>query len=758
MLDVPIGTAIERASDKVWPGGWIDATGFDTYYNATGAWCYHTGVDLNLNVPTFDADKDSPVYAIADGLVVYAQLNTVWGIGNAIIVIKHVLPDNTILWSRYAHVENIKVMVGHIVSKGEQIAQIGNAAGRYPYHLHFDIATIDLGASPGDWPGTDNVRLLKDYLDPLLTIQKYHSNEVISVTTNEYIVLGDQHVHVRAAPNQTSQILAMVPTGKHVTGVVENDWVKIGISFVTPFLVDTDNPGNVPAYGYMLGALLKPVLTTPVPVPTNTRWNAKFFLGTAMAGVPVFTTEYDTVNFNWGLGSPNQAVPIEKWSAIFERTITYDTNAERLWTVTADDGVRFYLDDVLVINAWREQPATPYVYRGIPAAGPHKERIEYFEQGGQASLVFSSEIAPPPILPAPAGQFKAEHGLHMMFGWGRGDDAIKYGCTNFVWLDDYDSARRACDALEKTSVWDGKGTVGFRKWWNGVWPTQDQVMTELHIGQDNRIISIPTNECEFVPKQGLEAITFHTSWDIQMAEMAARVGATVALGTYAVGNPNICDWRVVQALKNGYSNWWNTFEARTGIKPCWDQHQYWPNWDEGFSNWEGDIAFQVEQPPSTVTVEYIMAQQPYMEKIGRNKTEVWRFPQSNQMNLMSGGAPTPGSKTVHIYEQNWYSSRVAFLILLCGFDITKGVYWCSESGMDVGGKGGFPGNGKGSADVIAWAARENIIWERPVTDDYGHTARIPHAGHAIFMAGESAQWASYSVKSMIQDLAPMWRS
>lgn len=163
-FDWPVGTPEERAAATYdWPGSWIDATGFGTLYGATGKNCYHTGADLNNNKPKFDSDAHAPVYAIADGVVVFAGSLPVWGV---VVVVRHPF-GNSAVWSRYAHVEALRVKQGDSVAKGQHLANISNAAGRYPYHLHFDIALIDLGASPGDWPGMQRNRLMRDYLNPV---------------------------------------------------------------------------------------------------------------------------------------------------------------------------------------------------------------------------------------------------------------------------------------------------------------------------------------------------------------------------------------------------------------------------------------------------------------------------------------------------------------------------------------------------------------------------------------------------------------
>jgi hypothetical protein len=60
--DSPVGTAEERAESKVWPAQWFDATGYDRLYRVgTSSQAYHTGADLNLNEPYWDADAHSPV-------------------------------------------------------------------------------------------------------------------------------------------------------------------------------------------------------------------------------------------------------------------------------------------------------------------------------------------------------------------------------------------------------------------------------------------------------------------------------------------------------------------------------------------------------------------------------------------------------------------------------------------------------------------------------------------------------------------------
>ncbi|MEP7288233.1 MAG: peptidoglycan DD-metalloendopeptidase family protein [Chloroflexota bacterium] len=173
-FDAPIGIATDRRSSTVWPGQWIDATGYAIRYRiGTPQEAYHTGADLNLNAPYFDADAHSPVYAAASGIVTY--VGRVMGWGNLIIV-RHdpLIADGQVVYARYAHVESIRVALGQRVTRGEQIANVGNADGVYPYHLHFDISpTKILDSQPGHWPLLDLTNLLTNYADPRLFIAQH---------------------------------------------------------------------------------------------------------------------------------------------------------------------------------------------------------------------------------------------------------------------------------------------------------------------------------------------------------------------------------------------------------------------------------------------------------------------------------------------------------------------------------------------------------------------------------------------------------
>jgi hypothetical protein len=181
-FDSPVGTDAERAGPfavgnkignyNAWVGRWFDANPIGSRYLLGSGYARHTGADLNLD-GSLVADKDAPVYAIANGQVIWARyVSSGW---KNVIVIEHpVLNENRVVYARYAHVANMQVAEGQTVVRGQQIATIGEYAPNN-YHLHFDVSPDPiLKTTPGHWPGDNLAGVQRYYTDPMAFIKKYH--------------------------------------------------------------------------------------------------------------------------------------------------------------------------------------------------------------------------------------------------------------------------------------------------------------------------------------------------------------------------------------------------------------------------------------------------------------------------------------------------------------------------------------------------------------------------------------------------------
>ena len=91
------------------------------------------------------------------------------------------------------------------------------------------------------------------------------------------------------------------------------------------------------------------------------------------------------IRFNWYKGSPGDNMPEDRFSIRWERFVNFDGGDYRFYA-TSDDGVRVYVDDTLVIDGWKIQPATDYKGDISLRPGKHKVVVEYFEEAEDALI------------------------------------------------------------------------------------------------------------------------------------------------------------------------------------------------------------------------------------------------------------------------------------------------------------------------------------------------------------------------------------
>lgn len=128
----------------------------------------------------------------------------------------------------------------------------------------------------------------------------------------------------------------------------------------------------------------------PSPTPIITDWRGEYFNNNTLAGAPIVVRNDRDLNFNWGRGSPDVAVPVDNFSVRWTRTLNFEGRLYR-FSAQADDGVRVYVDNQIIIDEWH--PASPLIYsRDVSlSAGPHTVRVEFYEGVLDAYLYFKIE-------------------------------------------------------------------------------------------------------------------------------------------------------------------------------------------------------------------------------------------------------------------------------------------------------------------------------------------------------------------------------
>jgi len=125
---------------------------------------------------------------------------------------------------------------------------------------------------------------------------------------------------------------------------------------------------------------------------------AEYFSNTTLTAPATRTACEGPPNYTWGAGGP-AGLPVDNFSARWTGSPTFNAGSYT-FTVRADDGVRLFLDGALIIDGWKDQPATTYTATRTLTAGAHEVKIEYYERGGDALI--QASWAPSGAPPAPA--------------------------------------------------------------------------------------------------------------------------------------------------------------------------------------------------------------------------------------------------------------------------------------------------------------------------------------------------------------------
>jgi hypothetical protein len=136
------------------------------------------------------------------------------------------------------------------------------------------------------------------------------------------------------------------------------------------------------------------------PQHTDPTWQVTYWNNTTLSGPSVAQFPDPTLDHDWGTGSPAAGVNADRFSARWLRYIDV-TPDNYQFTVTADDGVRLWVDDQLLIDQWRDQTVTTYTAQKYLGPGHHLIRLEYYENLDKAVIRISWVQATQPPQPPP---------------------------------------------------------------------------------------------------------------------------------------------------------------------------------------------------------------------------------------------------------------------------------------------------------------------------------------------------------------------
>jgi len=175
------------------------------------------------------------------------------------------------------------------------------------------------------------------------------------------------------------------------------------------------------------------------PYPPG-QWYAQYWENTTLSGAPVESGPTAAVNYRWGLGRPLEGQ--DTFSVRWTRQAWFPQSVQR-FVATMDDGMRLWVDDQLIIDAWG-MSAEHTVSRDVPlSAGMHRIRVDYQDLGGTATAILDwSPISGGNTYPNWKGEYFNNASLSgtpvvvrddafLDFSWGYGSAALNLPADNF---------------------------------------------------------------------------------------------------------------------------------------------------------------------------------------------------------------------------------------------------------------------------------------------------------------------------------------
>lgn len=132
-------------------------------------------------------------------------------------------------------------------------------------------------------------------------------------------------------------------------------------------------------------------------------WEGKYWNNRDLSGNPILTRQDGSINFDWGGGSPAPEVFADNFSAQWTQTANLPAGTYR-FSATTDDGMRVWVDNVLIIDSWFDSQMhtiTADVYLG---AGNHSVVVQYYEAGGVAVAKMNYALVGGPTPPPTSSQ------------------------------------------------------------------------------------------------------------------------------------------------------------------------------------------------------------------------------------------------------------------------------------------------------------------------------------------------------------------
>ena len=131
----------------------------------------------------------------------------------------------------------------------------------------------------------------------------------------------------------------------------------------------------------------------------DSHWRARYWNNRELDGDSDDKRDEDAIDHDWGDGSPSSKINDDDFSARWTRSVYFNSGTYR-FTATMDDGMRVWVDEILIIDSWTDSQVRSISSDMFLSAGDHAIEVQYYEAGGKAVAKFSwTAVAGLPAVP-----------------------------------------------------------------------------------------------------------------------------------------------------------------------------------------------------------------------------------------------------------------------------------------------------------------------------------------------------------------------
>jgi len=235
------------------------------------------------------------------------------------------------------------------------------------------------------------------------------------------------------------EVVGSHSTAQSVFDVLLPDETAVPTSTPTPVVTSTPTPTATPVPSTATPTAQPTSSPTPTSQPATTAWRGQYYGNKTLSNAPWTVRDDAMLSFSWGESAPIAGLPVDAFSVRWTRTVAFTAGTYRFY-VRADDGVRVWIDNQVLIDEWHDAKAATYSADRTLGAGNHVLVVEYYENYGSAHIQFWWER--PGDFPQWRGEYFANTTLggtpaltrndaQIDFDWGSGGPSAGLPADNF---------------------------------------------------------------------------------------------------------------------------------------------------------------------------------------------------------------------------------------------------------------------------------------------------------------------------------------